>query len=164
MPRELWRVWAIVLSFVAGCDRGSAPPALGDDAALADTLKARIAAAYDFTRPGVADRMGRLYPDSGRIVSASGGQLTSSRDSLEAGIAAFWRNTGKNMREARWEWGEVYVDRLGPDAALLTGTWSIPHVAPTGHPHVIEGVWTALFRRIGGQWMIVTEHLSVPQG
>jgi ketosteroid isomerase-like protein len=54
------------------------------------------------------------------------------------------------------------VDRLGPDAAVLTATWSIPHIAPTGHPHVIQGAWTAIFRRLEGKWMIVVEHLSAP--
>jgi ketosteroid isomerase-like protein len=133
-----------------------------NDTALADTLKARIEAAYDFSRPGMVERMNALYPDSGRVLSASGGHVIASADSLRAGIASFWQNVGRNMRDAKWVWGDVFVDRLGDDAAVLTATWSIPHIAPTGHPHVIQGAWTAVFRRIGGKWMIVVEHLSVP--
>jgi len=132
------------------------------DAALADTLKARIEQAYDFSRPGVLERMNALYPDTGRVISASGGRVIASADSLKAGIATFWQNVGQNMRDAKWVWGDVYVDRLSDDAAVLTATWSIPHIAPTGHPHVLQGAWTAVFRRIGGNWMIVVEHLSVP--
>ena len=139
-----------------------APLAPDSDSALADTLKARIEEAYDFSRPGVVERMMALYPDTGRVISASGGQVTASGDSLRAGIADFWRDAGQNMREPRWEWGDVYVDRLGADAAVLTATWSIPHIAPTGRPHVIRGAWTAVFRRIATRWMIVSEHLSVP--
>src|SRR5688572_15980248 len=123
-------------------------PRTQTDLALADTLKARIEEAYDFTRPGVAERMMALYPDTGKVVSASGGQVTASGDSLRAGIADFWRDAGQNMRDPRWEWGEVHVDRLGVDAAVMTATWSIPHIAPTGRPHVIRGAWTAVFRRI----------------
>ncbi|HET9275931.1 MAG TPA: DUF4440 domain-containing protein [Gemmatimonadales bacterium] len=149
-------VLALVL---AGC-AGSA--SAGNDAALADTLKARIESAYDFARPGAAERMNTLYPDTGRVISASGGQILTSPDSLRAAIAAFWDNVGRNMRDPRWVWGDVFVDRLGPDAAVLNATWSIPHIAPTGRPHVIRGAWTAVFRRIDGRWMIVTEHLSVP--
>ena len=104
--------------------------------------------------------MTSLYPDTGRVVSASGGQISTSPDSLRAGIADFWQNVGQNMRDPRWQWGEVHVDRLGPDAAVLTATWTIPHIAPTGRPHTIGGAWTAVFRRLGGEWMIVTEHLS----
>ncbi len=148
---------------LVGCQRPPAPDPAADRA-LADTLKARIETAYDFSRPGVAERMVDLYPATGRIVSASGGQIVSTADSLRAGIAAFWRNTGQNMRDARWTWGPVFVDRLGPDAAVLTGTWSIPHIAPTGRPHVLQGAWTAVFRRFQGRWLIVTEHLSTPPG
>ncbi|MEO8449480.1 MAG: DUF4440 domain-containing protein [Gemmatimonadota bacterium] len=138
------------------------PRAVGADAALADTLKARIEAAYDFSRPGVVERMTALYPDSGRVISASGGKVVSSPDSLRAGIATFWRSVGQNMRGAKWVWGDVYVDRLGDDGAVLTATWSIPHIAPDNRPHVIQGAWTAVFRRIAGKWMIVAEHLSTP--
>lgn len=149
-----------LLALLAGC--ASNPPAGLTDAALADTLKARIEAAYDFSRPGAVDRMNSLYPDSGRVISASGGQILASVDSLRAGIATFWRDVGRNMQNPKWQWGNVYVDRLGPDAAVLTATWSIPHIAPTGHPHVIRGAWTAVFRRVKGQWLIVVEHLSTP--
>jgi hypothetical protein len=45
---------------------------------------------------------------------------------------------------------------------VLSGTWSIPHIAPNDQPHVIRGAWTAVFRRIGGEWLIVAEHLSTP--
>jgi ketosteroid isomerase-like protein len=137
-------------------------PVPQSDAALADTLKAKIESAYDFSRPGVVERMTALYPDTGRVISASGGQITATVDSLRAGIGDFWRNVGTNMKNPKWEWGKVYVDRLGPDAAVLTATWSIPHIAPDNNPHVIRGAWTAVFRRIGGEWKIVVEHLSSP--
>lgn len=151
---------ALALSACAGAAPVSVP--LGNDPALADTLKARIAEAYDFTRPGQVERMDGLYPDTGRVLSASGGHIIAGGDSLRAGIATFWDNVGKNMKDPRWVWGDVYVDRLGNDAAVLTGSWSIPHIAPTGQPHVIQGVWTAVFRRMSGKWMIVAEHLSAP--
>jgi hypothetical protein len=149
------------LALLAAC-ASPVPRVAQSDAALADTLKARIAEAYDFSRPGVVERMNGLYPDTGRVISASGGRIVSSADSLKAGIVTFWKNVGQNMRDAKWVWGDVYVDRLGDDAAVLTATWSIPHIAPTGHPHVIQGAWTAVFRRIAGKWMIVVEHLSAP--
>lgn len=151
----------LVLILLAACNRAP-QPGPGSDAALADTLKARIVQAYDFTRPGVVERMEGLYPDSGRVVSASGGLVISSVDSLHAGIQAFWDNVGKNMKDPVWQWGDVYVERLGADAAVMTASWSIPHIAPTGHPHTIRGAWTAVFRRVSGRWMIVMEHLSTP--
>jgi ketosteroid isomerase-like protein len=153
--------FALLLVVLVAC---TAPPerSPAGDAALADTLRARIEAAYDFSSPGAVERMNALYPDTGRVISASGGQIVASADSLRAGIAAFWQNAGQNMRDPKWVWGEVYVERLSEDAAVLTATWSIPHIAPTGRPHVIQGAWTAVFRRIGGKWLIVMEHLSAP--
>lgn len=148
---------ACVVGVLTACQ-----PRTPEDANLADSLSARIAAAYDFSRAGAVERMSALYPDTGRVVSASGGRIISSPDSLRAGIAAFWENVGRNMREPRWIWEEVQVERLGADAAVLTGTWSIPHIAPNDQPHVIRGAWTAVFRRIDGEWLIVAEHLSTP--
>lgn len=163
-PIQALRMAALLgLALQMAC-QSSPPRPVGTAAALADTLKARIAEAYDFTRPGAVARMSALYPDTGRVVSASGGHVITSPDSLRAGISAFWENVGRNMTNPKWVWGEVYVDRLADDAAVLTGTWSIPHIAPTGHPHTIQGAWTAVFRRLDGRWMIVTEHLSVPPG
>jgi ketosteroid isomerase-like protein len=133
-----------------------------DATALADTLQQLIADAYDFSRPDAVARMTALYPDSGRIVSASGGQVIADADSVRKGIARFWQQVGRNMRNPKWTWGDVHVDRLSPDAAVLTATWSIPHTAPDNNPHVINGAWTAVFRRLGGEWKIVQEHLSVP--
>jgi ketosteroid isomerase-like protein len=154
-------VLALALGTGCGPQPGRTVPG---DSALADTLKGLIEHAYDFSRPGVLERMASLYPDSGRVISASGGQVMDSPDSIRAGLAEFWRTAGQYMREARWEWGKVYLDRLGPDAAVLTATWSIPHLAPTNRPHVIRGAWTAVFRRLAGRWKIVVEHLSAPPG
>ncbi|CAN5656453.1 hypothetical protein BH23GEM10_BH23GEM10_00740 [soil metagenome] len=151
---------AATLATGPGCTRGAVGPQ--SDAALADTLKERIAAAYTFDRPGAVERMNALYPSTGRVVSASAGHMTTTVDSLRAAIASFWEQAGQNMTDARWEWGLVEVDRLGDDAAVLTGTWSIPHIAPGGQEHVIRGAWTAVFRRLAGEWRIVHEHLSVP--
>lgn len=153
------RLVGLLLLALPACAHEAAPP---DGAALADTLRRKIAAAYDFTQPGIVERMTSLYPAEGPVVSASGGHLVTAPDSLRQGIADFWQNVGSNMQDPVWQWGDVHVEVLGRDAAVLTGTWSIPHIAPTGRPHVIEGAWTAVFRRTGGGWLIVHEHLSTP--
>jgi hypothetical protein len=156
---------AVLIAVLAACDTGAGPRsdhAAGPDAALADTLSVLIASAYDFDRPDIVQRMGSLYPDTGQVVSASAGHLATSSDSVRAGIATFWAEAGQNMRDARWQWDDLYAYRLGTNAAVLTGTWSIPHIAPAGNVHVIRGAWTAVFRRAAGSWTIVHEHLSVP--
>lgn len=128
--------------------------------AVADTLTALIAEAYDFSRPGVRERMLALYPDSGRVISAASGRVTGTRASLDSAIGTFWEYVGQNMRDPRWVWGDVHVDVLSSDAAVLTATYTIPHHTPRGRPHTIAGAWTAVFARRDGRWMVIQEHLS----
>lgn len=123
-------------------------------------IRGEVVAAYDFTRPNVPDNLMALYAPTGRIVSASAGRIVTSRDSLRAGIQAFWDNVGRNMRTPRVEWTQMYIAVLAPDAAVMTATYRIPHIQPNGMQHVIGGAWTAAFERIGGRWYIVQEHLS----
>jgi hypothetical protein len=150
---------------VAGC-RPSGQQALSNAqrAAIADSLRQMMVAASDLSKGDVVRHLTSLYPDSGRVVSASAGRVITSRDTLEASIRSFWENVGRNMRDPQWRWGEMYVDVLGPDAAVLTATYSIPHRTPRGAPHVVGGAWTVVFTRRGGRWVVVQEHLSdVPQ-
>jgi ketosteroid isomerase-like protein len=153
------------------CCLASCKPAAGSELtsaqrdAISDTLRNLIVTAYDLSKPGDAvTRLMSLYPPSGPVVSASGGQVTTSRDSLQSEIRAFWDNVGRNMRDPKWTWGGMHVDVLAPDAAAVTTTYRVPHLTPRGEPHVIAGAWTAVFQRRGGRWVIVQEHLSdVPQ-
>jgi hypothetical protein len=128
--------------------------------AIADTLTGLIAQAYDFSRNGVSERLLSLYPDTGRVVAAAAGQVTTSKAALESAIGSFWESVGQNMRNPQWVWGDIYVDVLASDAAAVTATYSIPHHTPLGRPHTIAGAWTAVFVRRGGEWVVVQEHLS----
>lgn len=133
--------------------------------AIADTLRSMIVSAYDLTKPGDAvERMMSLYPPTGNVVSASAGRVSASRDSLEAGIRAFWRYVGRNMRDPKWSWDSMHVDVLARDAAVVTATYRVAHLTPRGEPHTIAGALTAAFQRRDGRWAVVQEHLSdLPQ-
>ena len=152
--------------FLAGCTtRDDTPLSTAERSAVADTLRSMIVSAYDLTKPGDAvARMLSLYPDTGRVVSASGGRVSVSRDSLESGIRAFWQYVGQNMRDPKWTWDSIYVDVLTREAAVVTATYRVPHRTPRGQPHTIAGALTAAFQRRGGRWVLVQEHLSdLPQ-
>lgn len=150
----------------------SAPPSAGtslgaaERQAIADTIRSRITTAANLSAGDVVASLMSLYPDTGRVISASSGRVITARDTLSLAIATFWRNIGQNMRDPRWEWGPMYIDVLAPDAAVLTATYRIPHITPQGHPHIVGGAWTAVFQRRAGKWVIVQEHLSdfVPIG
>lgn len=154
-------VGALMLSALACAAPDRPPLAAAQREGIADTLRVLITRAYDLTAPGdPVARLMSLYPAAGSIVSASGGQVSTSRDSLQAGIRAFWDNVGRNMRNPKWTWGDIHVDVLAPDAAALTTTYAVSHLTPRGEPHVIAGAWTAVFQRRAGKWVIVQEHLS----
>lgn len=123
-------------------------------------IRAEVENAYDFSRPDVPGNLMSLYAPTGPIVSASGGKITTSRDTLRAGIDAFWTNVGRNMRDAHVEWTAMHIDVLAPNVAAMTATYRIPHKQPNGLPHVIGGAWTAVFVLRDGRWVIVQEHLS----
>ena len=132
--------------------------------AIADTLTTMIRSAYDLKANDVVAQLMSLYPDTGRVISASGGRITTSRSALETGIKSFWEYVGRNMQNPKWEWGAPEVDVLSRDAAVVTSTYRIPHRTPAGEPHVVAGAWTAVFERRNGKWVIVQEHLSeIPQ-
>ena len=154
------RVAAVAaLSVVTACtDPLRVSPA--DRRAIADTLSALVTNAYDFTGRDPAARLLSLYPDSGRIISAVAGRVTTSRDTLAGEIVGFWRRVGRNMQRPRFVLGSTYVDVITRDAAVLTLVYSIPHTTPQGTPHTVSGAWTMLWRRENGRWRIVQEHLS----
>ena len=127
-------------------------------------IEAALRTAYDLAMPDVASRMLALYADSGRVVSATSGAVTTSRDSLANGIRYFWENVGVNMREPRWVWDEMFIDVLSPTAAAVTATYRIPHRNPSDQPHVLGGAMTLVMRKQGSEWRVIQEHLSdLPQ-
>jgi len=151
----------IALSAAFGCaPRTAADMSAGEKKAIADSLKKLVVSAYDLSNPDPVKSLMSLYPTEGRVISASGGVMTTTRPQLEQGIRAFWTYVGQNMRNPRWEWTSMNVDVLAPDAAVMTSTYRIPHQTPTGMNHVIGGAWTAVFQKRGGRWVIIQEHLS----
>jgi hypothetical protein len=154
-----WRAAAIgfVLT-TAACASSTLSPE--ERRTIADSLARQVKAAYDLSKPDVAQRMLSLYPPAGPIVSASAGRMTTSRDTLAMGIKAFWDNVGVNMRQPQWVWDNMVVDVLAPNAAVMTATYHIPHLTPQNQPHVIAGAWTAAFEKRGSRWYVVQEHLS----
>lgn len=123
-------------------------------------IRSEVVSAYDFSRPNVPENLMALYAPTGPIISASGGRITTSRDSLRAGIQAFWNNVGRNMRDAQVDWTAMDIDLLAPTVAVMTATYRIPHKQPNGLPHVIGGAWTAVFALRNGHWYVIKEHLS----
>ncbi len=148
-----------ICALSAGC-AGDGRVSASERLAIADSLETLVKHAYDFSQPNVSERLLSLYPDSGRVISAAAGRVTTTRTALAAEIAGFWERVGQNMKDPKFLIGSSYVDVISPDAAVMTFSYSIPHTTPMGRPHTVAGAWTTLWRREGNRWMIVQEHLS----
>src|SRR5947209_8290573 len=88
----------LAASFVACQQRGTANMTTSEQKAIADSLRKLVVNAYDLSKPDPVKSLMSLYPDTGRVVSASGGVVTTSRPQLEQGIKVFWTYVGQNMR------------------------------------------------------------------
>ena len=151
---------ALLVFGIAACSARSAGLSPTQRTAIANEIETKVRSAYDLSTPNAEQRMLALYVDTGRIVSASGGQATASRDTLRKGIELFWQNVGVNMRQPKWIWTHTYVDVLSAESAVFTGTYRVPHTTPRGEPHEIAGAMTLVFAKRGGKWGVVQEHLS----
>ncbi len=152
----------IVVALAAACRGQGDSVTETQSRAIADTLEAMVKRAYDFSAPRgeATKRLLSLYPDTGRVVSASGGRMLTSRDSLAEGIRYFWESTGRNMQQPRLIWERMITDVLSSRSAVMTATYRIPHRTPRGEPHEIAGAMTLVFAKRGDRWVVVQEHLS----
>ena len=150
---------SLIASFACGA-RSASDMSAPEKRAIADSLKQLVVNAYDLSKPDPVKNLMSLYPDSGRVISASGGVTTTTRAQLQQAIQAFWTFVGQNMKNPKWQWTSMTVDVLAPDAAVMTSTYRVPHLTPMGMNHVIGGAWTAVFQKRGGRWVIIQEHLS----
>ena len=150
---------ALTLTTALACS-GNSTVSDAERRTIVDSLTRQVKAAYDISQPNAEERLLSLYPTSGRIVSAAGGQVLTARDTLAMGIKAFWQNVGANMREPKWVWDQMIFDVLSPTAAVMTAQYHVPHLTPRNQPHTIAGAWTAVFQKRSGRWYIVQEHLS----
>jgi hypothetical protein len=129
-------------------------------AAIRAEIESRLRDAYDLSKPDAEKRMLALYPESGPIVSASLGRVTTSRDTLAMGIRWFTENVVANMQGAQWVWDSLHVEVTSPTSAVVTAAYRIPHRTPRNQPHNIAGAMTAVFAKRDGKWVIIQEHLS----
>ncbi|MEP6765163.1 MAG: DUF4440 domain-containing protein [Gemmatimonadaceae bacterium] len=157
--RSFGRTAILLCVLLVACNGGDRVP-VEQRRTISDSLQKLVVQAYDFSKPDASRRLLSLYPDSGRVISASGGHVSTTRTALESGITGFWQRVGQNMQGPKFVLGSAYVDVLTRNSAVMTMTYSIPHLTPAGMPHTVSGAWTMLWRRQDGRWVIVQEHLS----
>lgn len=127
---------------------------------IGDSLRKLVVETYDLSKPNAVERLMSLYPAAGPVYSTSSGHTSKSRAELQSQIETFWKYVGSNMRNPKWEWTDIHIDVLSPDAAVMTASYRVPHLNPMNTPHTIAGAWTAVFVNRDGRWVVVQEHLS----
>ncbi len=158
MTTSCLRAAALLLLGVACTNPGQVSDA--DKREIAATLRKTLVEAYDLSKPDVVRRFMSIYPTSGRVVSATAGRITTTRDSLEMGVNAFWDGVGQHMVDPTWKWDRMEIDVLTRDVAQVTALYYVSHWTDRGAPHVIGGTWTTLWSRTSEGWRVVSEHLS----
>lgn len=159
---ELWLV-SFALAPLAGCNgtsAGATSLSQAEARAVGDSIRAIVTGTYDLSKGDVPTRMLSVYPESGRVVSATAGRVTNTRALLETSVNAFWDGVGQYMIKPTWTWTNLEVEAIDRNTAMMTAQYTVPHWTDVGAPHVIGGVWTALWQRRGGRWVITHEHLS----
>lgn len=152
----------VTCACAAACAAPGAAGRLNDAerAAIGDSVRAAFESAYTFDSGDVVQRFMRLYPDTGRVISAATGTFSTTRDSLRQALTTFWQGAGQYMQRPKWVWGPLAIDVLSDNAVAATARYTVPHWTPDGAPHVLGGAWTSVWTRRDGRWVIVQEHLS----
>ncbi len=127
---------------------------------IADSIRTLVRAAYDLSAGDVPAHMLSIYPTEGRVVSATAGRVTTTREMLGSAVQSFWDGVGRFMVRPTWNWEAIEIDVLSRDVAVMTAQYTVRHWTYTGAPHVIGGVWTAVWQRKDGRWEVTHEHLS----
>lgn len=160
----LLRLIVLALLPLAGCtpseSASRASLSSADAQVIADSIRTLVRSAYDLSAGDVPAQMLSVYPTEGRVVSATAGRVTTTREMLASAVQSFWDGVGRFMVRPSWNWEAIEVDVLSRDVAVMTAQYTVRHWTYTGAPHVIGGVWTAVWQNRGGRWAITNEHLS----
>lgn len=134
---------ALASAAVTGC---------GSPVAAETAIRHRIADQVARWNAGDLDGFLAAYWDSPDLTFTTGGRTIRGRDAL--------RERYRSRYPDRAAMGRLLIDDLdvrllGAEVALVLGRWTVQR-----EPEPLRGRFTLVFRRIGGQWLIVHDHTS----
>ena len=97
------------------------------------------------------------YWKSEELVFSSGGDVTTGWQATYDRYYKKYKADGKEMGTLKFE-----IERpeaVGPEAVIVRGKWALTK-SDGSTPH---GLFTLLFRRIDGEWRIVSDHTSAAE-
>jgi ketosteroid isomerase-like protein len=119
-----------------------------DELAIRQVLAGQVAA---WNKGSLDDFMKGYWNDDSLLFIGKSGITYGYRQALD--------HYKKNYND-RDQMGNLFftllkIDQLSPDYCFVIGKWLLKR-----KPGDIGGVYTLLFRKIGGQWLIVVDHTS----
>jgi beta-aspartyl-peptidase (threonine type) len=100
---------------------------------------------------GDIDAFMDAYDRSPGLTFSSGGRVTRG---WEPTLANYHRRYPNREAMGHLTFSQLEITTLGQDAALVLGRWKLHRAEPIG------GVFTLVFRRHAGRWVIVHDHTS----
>lgn len=100
-----------------------------------------------------------LYPADGPVASANDGRITTSRDSLSAGIERFL----VRLKEVSFHTEPPIVTVLDARTAVITLTFHGTGTFNDGGTFATNGSWTAVLGERDGRFAIIQEQESHPR-
>jgi len=124
----------------------------GATAGEPDAVKAVLMQQQAAWNRGDVDSFMKGYWHSPDVRFVSGDKITSGWSET---LARYRMRYPTRAKMGTLAFSDLEVDMLGPDAALAVGRWRLARAGDTPH-----GVFTLIFRRLAGHWVIVLDHTS----
>jgi len=141
--RTIFATW-FVLGLLAAC----APAASAGEAAVEAVLMQQQAA----WNRGDVDSFMTGYWHSPNVRFVSGDTITSGWNET---LARYRKRYPTRAKMGTLAFSGLKIDLLAPRAALAVGRWQLTRAGDTPH-----GVFTLIFRKLAGHWVIVLDHTS----
>jgi len=97
------------------------------------------------------------YWKSEELLFSSGGDVTKGWQATYDRYRKKYKADGKEMGQLKFT--SDRPEAVGPEAVIVRGKWALTK-PDGGTPH---GLFTLLFRRIDGEWKIVSDHTSAAE-
>ena len=158
LPRLAWLAIAIVLGTVVAMAVHSFREASAESLRSAGERQAVKAVQEQEACWNKGDLEGFMahYWKSDDLLFYSGGDVTKGWQATYDRYHKRYKAGGKEMGSLTFTLETP--ESQGPDSVILRGQWSLK--LSTGNPH---GLFTLLFKRIQGEWKIVSDHTSVAE-
>lgn len=122
-----------------------------------DLIRAVLAAQEAAWNAGDLDGFMAGYWKSEELKFLSGNDVTTGWQATHDRYQKRYKGEGKEMGKLKFDILDLEV--VSSDAAIVRGKWALT-LADGSNPH---GLYTLLFRRIDGEWVIVSDHTSAAE-